>query len=273
MESKNKKSVFLSGALMVTATIGLLVAAYSQHGAQSISKATTTNKSLTLDKTALSNVTFEQFDIVDNRWGGKEIKHDKKFRIALEGGNYILGAILYHDCGNQYIGTESEENATLGDAFTMNNVNKIPVQKNAYNFNIVFALDNIDSLTYYYTTTLKQGEDYPKDSYWFYSEIKAKRYTSDGTDASFYSELTTAGYKGLLQNHNVGKDYYDFLQGSSADNFTDNNPITRWYQAQNLDANMVVIQFNNSSNGEIDAGKIISFAFNSITFNYHCNEK
>ena len=271
MESKNKKSIFLSGALMVTATIGLLVAAYSQHGAQSISKATTTNKSLTLDKTALSNVTFEQFDIVDNRKGGTEIKHDKKFRIALENGKYILGAILYHDCGHQYIGTASEVNATLADAFTMNNVGTGGT--NAFNFNIVFSLDNIDSLTYYYTATLKQGETYPKDSCEFYSEIKAKRYASDGKDASFYSALTTAGYDGLLQNHNDDRKYYNSVNGSFADNFKDNNPITKWHQAQNLNANMVVIQFNSSgSKGLIEGDKIISFAFDSITFNYHCNE-
>lgn len=272
MESKNKKSIFLSGALMVTATIGLLVAAYSQHGAQSISKATTTSKSLTLDKTALSNVTFEEFDIVDNRWGGTEIKHDKKFRIALDNGKYILGAILYHDCGHQYIGTASEVNATLGDAFTMNNVGT--GGKNAFNFNIVFSLDNIDSLTYYYTATLKQGETYPKDSCEFYTEIKAKRYTSDGKDASFYNELTTAGYNGLLQYHGDDRDYYDFLQGDFADYFEEENPNPEWYQAQNLDANMVVIQFNSSgSQGLLEGDKIISFAFDSITFNYHCNEE
>ena len=276
MNLKSKKFVALSATLVAAITVGTVIATYSHNDLSDLSKASGTTKEVTLDNEALRRAVLEDYSFPDNRGEGAPVmRPDKKFRLPLPDGGYIAGAVIYHDCGNQYIGTPEQTNATLGDAFYMNSVSG----NNAYNFNIAFALDNIDQIHYTYTATLKEGETYPMvaEKYWFYSAMKTKSYTNDGTDQSFYNELESAGYKKILENTKIseGGTYYTKVARSFADDFADNNPNTKSNNTEWLSgayaANMAVLQFNQSSKGEIDAGKIISFVIKSIKFTYHCN--
>ncbi len=286
MISKNKKLVALSATLTVATTVGLVVAAYSSNNLKNLSKVSGDSIEKTIDNNALSQVTFdsESLDIVDNRRGGTEIKHEKKFRIPLDNGKYILGALIYHDCGNQYIGTPDEVNASLGDALTMNNYlteeekekeahGEDPGRnKAAYNFHIAFALDNVDAFSFNYTALYSHDSESPEGETYFFHAIKIRQYDNDGTDNSFYNDLSTAGYDSVLENNN---DYYSVV---------DKGPgiPSRWIEVNQLynedvtlnrgdnSANMVIIQFNDSGKN-LDPGRKISFTLNKLEFTYHCN--
>ena len=54
-------------------------------------------------------------------------EYDKRFSIALDGGKYIDGVLLFRDCGYQYTGN------SLGEYFGMNSGGE---SANSYNFNI-----------------------------------------------------------------------------------------------------------------------------------------
>ena len=275
MNLKSKKFVALSATLVAAITVGTVIATYSHNDLSDLSKASGASKEITLDNEALRRAVLEDYSFPDNRGEGDPVmRPDKKFRLPLPDGGYIAGAVIYHDCGNQYIGTPEQTNATLGDAFYMNSVSG----NNAYNFNIAFALDNIDQIHYTYTATLKKGQTFPHESrkYWFYSAMKTKSYTNNGTDQSFYGELESAGYKKILENTQISDSgtYYTKVAKSTAEDFEQYNPHTRSYNTEWLSgeyaANMAVLQFNQSSNGEIEEGMIISFVIDSIKFTYHC---
>ena len=144
MKINNKLLLTVGAILMVGVTAGVIGTSYSSNIASKLLSANANgSKETTVTNVKLKDVTFETLDIVDNRNNGTEVKHDKKFRIPLGGGKYILGALVYHDCGHQFIGDEDETDATLGETLYMDNTFQ-DAGKNAFNFHILFALDYFD---------------------------------------------------------------------------------------------------------------------------------
>ena len=278
MELKHKKLIGLGITGTGVLSIALAVAITSRNGLLNIhnAKGTAEPKSLTLSNTDLKNVTLADFDIPDNRGAGApETKHDKKFKITRPDGKYIIGAVVYHDCGYQYIGTRNEANASLGDAFTMDNVTQ-PEEaahgQNAFNFHIIFALDNIDSISYNFDVAVT---DYnvEKTNAAYFTAVKVRQYSNpDNTDAYFYSDITTKGYKGVVDNTDGDTTYFDDAkQAKTTERTAYHSQVTHDnYQNNNVGTNMVAIQFNYAGR-MFAAEKVISFTFTSITFNYHCN--
>ena len=275
METKSKSLLLVAGiAALSLSAVTFAAGAFSNNNLGNISKVSGTgSKSVTLTSTHFNNTVLENFAVPDNRSASPVNRPDKKFKIELEGGNYILGAIIYHDCGYQYIGTSTETNATLGDAFTLDNTD---TKSNAFNFHIAFALDNIESISYNYTVTLTApGEVSANNEYC--SAVRTRQYSNDGTDESFYNELTTRGYLGVVDNkvptEIEGKyvDYYSHTEGSFGDDVFVGIPDEKQYGYNSVNTNMVFIQFHDTGK-LVQAGRKIAFTLDSITFNYHCNE-
>lgn len=165
-----------------------------------------TTKSVTFSNSDLKKVTLEDFEVRDNRNSPEGPVHtDKKFKINLDGGKYIIGAIIYGDCDHQSVGP------TLGDVLSMDN-QALP-NANQVNFRLLFSLEQIEGMDLNFSAHVmadEDGTDNPSFGYQFYY----RNYTNDGTDASFYEDITNAGYAGVLQEN--ASSYYNLAGADRA---------------------------------------------------------
>lgn len=124
------------GLAALAVTVGALAVSVATNGINEVHAATVTEtdgvKTATITSADLTQVKLENYEF------DKGI-YDKKFRIPLDNGAYIDGAVIFNDCGHQFVGS------TLGDAFGIDNTyDEAP--KNAYNFNILFSFEHVTSI-------------------------------------------------------------------------------------------------------------------------------
>ncbi|MBQ6920944.1 MAG: bifunctional metallophosphatase/5'-nucleotidase [Bacilli bacterium] len=145
---------------------------------------------ITVNKDMLYNAKLYDYRHPDKEYSKDE--SDKKFTIDVGNGKYIEGAIIFRDCGHQYVGE------TLLDAFGIKNTSNT---SQAYNFNILFYFDKLSRFDVAYTThaTVFNWIDY---------EIKFAR-DDKLTEDDFYSSLNKVPYKQIYEHS--GGNYGDTL--------------------------------------------------------------
>ena len=135
---------------------------------------------IAINKEMLFNTKLENYF-----YPGKEYKageSDKKFTIEVGNDKYIQGAIIFRDCNYQYVG----EN--LLDVFGIKNTSG---DDQAYNFNILFYLDNLTRFDLSYTA---HSTVYS----WIEHEIKFAR-DDKLTGNDLYSSLANVPYKQVTE--------------------------------------------------------------------------
>lgn len=203
----------------------------------------------------LNNDQLKQIELEDINLKGEGEADDKAFRIELGGPRYIDGAILFRDCGHQFTGN------TLGDPFGIDNRGISSI--NAYNFNIVFALERSDSLTVDLTETslTSDGSEYSRfDIKWttldcsdLYNTIRAQ-YNSFVNRTGIYSSW--AGQK--LQMTETTRSFENYSQGAVG------------FRALVLQCSYSIEDGQAYNKYYVRPGNLLTFTLNKISIGYHC---
>lgn len=240
-----KKQTILISALAATTIIGaigtVLLAKVPTN--KQFYEARADEKSITLDSTKLAAATFETLDLEQPGQANTDIK----FRIPLENDCYIDGALVYSDCGHQYVG------ANLSEEFGLESTSN-----DAFNFNFLFSFEKaVKNITVNYTykegklsgTSFAQRLRYSNRTGEFYTLVK-ENYSKIKTypEADFYNGKSDGDAKSL--NTSTTSDSI----GCSAGGYT--SPI---------------VDFNlNTSSNLVPANDKVTFQITSITFTYEC---
>lgn len=200
---------------------------------------------------------------------------DSKFSISLGGQRRIDGAIIYRDCGQQFVGD------FLGDRFGIHNVS---INPQVYNFNILFSFeDNVQSLNVDYSVEMEldSGE---ASSERFTVQLKCTQIYTD-----FYSFLESKSKDGkyeelhrLAENSDSSPDFTYFrLSGyhHEIDNTIqpnsdlENQRIEFTYGPYNT-KNLVAVQFTYfwRSDYYIKPHKWLRFRLNQLEFTHTCKQ-
>ena len=188
---------------------------------------------ITINKDMLYNAKLYDYRHPDKEYSKDE--SDKKFTIDVGNGKYIEGAIIFRDCGYQYVGNN------LLDAFGIKNTSDT---SQAYNFNILFYLDKLTRFDIAYTVysdvfnNIDQQIKFSKD----------EKLTED----DFYSSLDNVPYKQIIER--AGGNYGDtlFPGGNTAagndyyiNNYIDDsNTINKSYFWALTEGNSKLVGFN-----------------------------
>lgn len=188
----------------------------------------------------------------------QEGKTDKIFRIPLDNGAYIDGAILFNDCENQYTGS------TLGDAFGLHNTD---VKPNAYNFNILFSFERISEMRVNadVTSYIVDPNNYEC------TKMMAKYAKIDG---NFYDALGTTSYSQLVGPAGSSSFYENGSQDFNTSTCTlDASKKEQGvsYQPHTSPLNVAAFQFTYDDGNLIDNGNEITCTIKSLYFEYYCN--
>ena len=133
---------------------------------------------ITINKDMLFNTKLEDYRHPDKTYGRDGA--DKKFTIDVGNGKTIEGAIIFRDCGYQYVGE------TLLDAFGIKNTADT---SNSYNFNILFFMDRLMRLDFAYTAHSTVYN-------WIDFEIKFGNLSGD----DFYESLGNVPYEWITEH-------------------------------------------------------------------------
>ena len=245
------------GAFATVATLHVNKADIAVTGTGSSSKTVTITKEK-LNATVLS-------DLEGGHKDANNAKRDQKFTIELDDGKFIYGAVIFSDCGHQFIGN------SLGEAFGIDNTSE--KSGNAYNFNFLFSFDkaigmsaNVDVTA---TDTSKEDD----------AELCLKFIKSTvGTGLGFYERFTaeTGGYVyDEIKELPSRSDYYSTVTGQYAANpcYLSESPKNQTIIADtDTDGtyNVAVFQFTYNDGNFIEAGNKISCTLQSLTFTYSC---
>ena len=203
------------------------------------------------------------WDLIDKEYSKDE--SDKKFTIDVGNGKYIEGAIIFRDCGYQYVGNN------LLDAFGIKNTSNT---SQPYNFNILFYLDKLSRFDIAYTVysnvfnNIEQQIKFSKD----------EKLTED----DFYSSLDKVPYKQIIER--AGGNYGDtlFPGGNTAagndfyiNNYIDDpDTINKSYYWELTEGTSKLVGFNlrNCDDYEdhfIESGGELDFKITSLQFYYY----
>ena len=238
-----------------------LSVAFSSRGIDSLldNYSAKADTSITINNEALANAIYEPFEVIDNRFDNPEVKQDKKFKIPLNNGQYILGAVIFNDCAYQSIGDD------LSDPMYMDNYLSA-TQENAFNFNIVFGFEHLTSVTlnYFFRIQDRYSSGFKPDC-----ELRFKNRDYSGTtDEDFYNDLTTAGYKDILK---TGSGSYYINTTSTFIDYSVNADCHLTFTPASTDCNMLVIQLTYSEAKDfLKVDQILMFQIESLTFNFEC---
>lgn len=224
----------------------------------------------TLDVNAekLSATRLEDFEVPDNRKEPAVNKTDKKFKIELSEGRYILGALIFGDCDHQFVGS------TLGDAFGLDNLEING--GNAVNFHLILSFEKVTSVTVDYHIDLEQNGEENKAKENPYFGIKCKTLSpKPTTDEEFYNLLTTSGYQNLLDNKNGGDgSFYNKVSGYNYDDDQigpGETKVTSHTLTPSEQTNLLVIQFTQKGGELIGAKRKLSFTLTHLFFDHYCD--
>ncbi len=233
--------------------------------------------SVTLDNNDLKQAALSTLVVPDNRFNGLVYKEDRQFRIPLPNtnGKYVSGAVIFGDCGDQYVG------ASLGDPFGID----IDTGNNpAFNFHFVFSFQYIKSLSVTFTARIiTESKDTTAQRLWIRPKAKAFQ-PYFASEEVFYDTITdkdNGGYDKLLQEAKYEGGYYDYVcpapwvsnqnafdAGVDQIDKTVATPdfTTGEYQPYQL----AVYQIRNAANDPIGDNRNLQVSIKSITFNYKC---
>lgn len=215
---------------------------------------------ITINKDMLYNAKLYDYRHPDKEYSKDE--SDKKFTIDVGNGKYIEGAIIFRDCGYQYVGNN------LLDAFGIKNTSNT---SQAYNFNILFYFDKLSRFDVAYTThaTVFNWIDY---------EIKFAR-DDKLTEDDFYSSLDKVPYKQIHEHS--GGNYGDtlFPGGDTArgnyytiKQYVDSEDTvyraSYWALTEGT-SKLVGLNFTNYDNYLIERGGELDFKLTSLQFYYY----
>lgn len=241
---------------------GELVSKYSKAEGRIIIEPTggDDGRIITINKDMLYNAKLYDYRHPDKEYSKDE--SDKKFTIDVGNGKYIEGAIIFRDCGYQYVGNN------LLDAFGIKNTSDT---SQAYNFNILFYFDKLSRFDVAYTThaTVFNWIDY---------EIKFAR-DDKLTDDDFYSSLDKVPYKQIYEHS--GGNYGDTLfpgGNTAAGNYytikqyvdsEDTVYRTSYWALTEGTSKLVGLNFTKYDNYLIESGGELDFKLTSLQFYYY----
>ena len=218
---------------------------------------------ITINKDMLYNAKLYDYRHPDKEYSKDE--SDKKFTIDVGNGKYIEGAIIFRDCGYQYVGNN------LLDAFGIKNTSNT---SQPYNFNILFYFDKLSRFEINYNVysnvfnNIDQQIKFSKD----------EKLTED----DFYSSLDKVPYKQIIER--AGGNYGDtlFPGGNTAagndfyiNNYIDDpDTINKYYYWALTEGNSKLVGFNlrNCDDYEdhfIESGGELDFKITSLQFYYY----
>lgn len=250
-------------------TVGVMSVAFLSKTPELKSVDVRADNSITLDSEALQQATLSTLEVPDNRNKTVVMKEDRQFRIPLPNGKYVSGAVIFNDCGHQYIGNN------LAEPFGINNDTDTG---QAFNFHFVFSLQHIKSISIKFTGKMTTSSA-DTDAQNFYIRTKTKSFDPYfATEKAFHDHLQdedNGGYINLLAN-DTANNYYDYVThawdvsedkwsvgvNSSENTFTDNFNGNQYQLA--------VVQIQNESSLSIKKDRDFQFAIESITFDYYC---
>ena len=214
---------------------------------------------ISINKDMLFNTKLEDYFYPSKEY--KPGESDKKFTIDVGNDKYIQGAIIFRDCDYQYVG----EN--LLDVFGIKNTSD---GDQAYNFNILFYLDNLTRFDLSYTA---HSTVYS----WIEHEIKFAR-DDKLTGDDLYSSLANVPYKQVIERAGGSLGNTLFPGGDMAkchyytlnNTFDDPDTKTRAYTLSLNGKTSKLVGFNitYSENVLIESRGEIDFKFNLIQLFY-----
>ena len=211
---------------------------------------------ITINKDMLFNTKLEDYRHPDKTYNKNEA--DKKFTIDVGNGKTIEGAIIFRDCGYQYVGE------TLLDAFGAKNTSN---EKLPYNFNILFSMDNLMRLDFSYTA-------YSSEYNWIEQEIK---FGNLDNDPDFYTSLGNVPYDWITERAGGGYGRRLFPGGNkAASNYytinSSSNPDTmdRHFGWALVDepCNLVAFNISYAENTLLYPQDVLNFHINQIQLTY-----
>lgn len=249
-DNKMKTQSVLICGLATTVVVGALgvVALVKAPTFENFSQAKASTGSVTLNtKEKLQAVTFSELDL------GAGSK-DKQFQISLGNDKYINGALIFSDCGNQFVGDD------LSDSFGLD-VSKLSRDDNAFNFNFLFSFEkNVTVAEIHFTVVdttgagtryanrLRYSSGIESDSSEFYTTLRnnLSKITSNN-DSFFNGEF--AAHENTLSSTKT----YDSL-----------------YREKGSYNNNTIIDLNFNSRDYVPRGDIVTIQITSISFTYEC---
>ncbi|MCR5490657.1 MAG: hypothetical protein K6F32_00825 [Bacilli bacterium] len=238
---KRKMLAMLTGALLVSA-VAIGVAGISANFDNPVRNvgATEITTTITSDMLAATALETHAWTFHDQTKAG-----EGKFRIALDGGKYIDGAILYQDCNHQTL------SSNLGGTFSLDNSGQSSANNlNFHFFFSVFGLKNVQT-TFKYSIT-----------------------TGAGQDCTFRTKFFT---QSSIEDYFSNRDYSGCVSDSSGQAFS-SSYLFKLYSAENSyshesdysessKANIFAIQFHSNS---VPSGAKASFALTQLELTYTC---
>lgn len=246
------------GLAALAVIIGTLAVSVATNGINEVHAATVTEtdgvKTVTITNADLLATKLEDFTI-DPKQG-----LDKKFRIALPDGKYIDGAVIFNDCGHQFVGD------SLGDPFGIAAPSAAGAY--AYNFNILFSFEHVTSITVDLRASVTgEGENTGKEAIiWLkYASLKGEFYQGLIGHSNYAELVANSRESGIYSAA-----YYKFEQlALSVDEESALNLSTG---ASGDDINIAAFQFTQSQWKYIATPGFTTSAFiNSLTFTYYCD--
>ena len=225
------------------------------------------SKTVTITNADLLKVSLSDLD--GGHHDANNDKGDQKFIIPLDGGKCIHGAIIFNDCGHQFVGD------TLGDAFGIDNTYSGAGQ-NACNFNFLFSFDKAIQMST--TLTIKTKETGVGDV----AELCTKFIYSTVASGTDFFKRFTKGEPSVYDYDKIKKlpdnawDYYGTDAGqyaASPRNLSESsiNVTTSADTGTDGTYNVAAFQFTYDDVNFIEIGNKISCTLESLTFKYSCN--
>ena len=208
----------------------------------------------TLTSEMLSTLKLEDYDL------GHQNGVDRKFSFDLEEGKTVKGALVFRDCDHQYCGD------TLGDAFGI--VSEGRTQYDAFDFNIIFSLDQLEGLSVSY----RADYTYPMHELCKYI-TRIKVANLDGEFYSTLKEKARLNYS-LLVNSEAGntRSIYEKYNPSEPKALVGEAYIEETHSFNFTGYNVVSFQFNNFETS-LPSTSWLKFTLSSITFKYTSDGK
>ena len=256
------KKIELSALALSALTLCASVVAFSASKPEiAVTGTEASTKSITITSEQLAATALS--DLEGGQKDGNNAKGDQKFSIDLGGGKCIHGAVIFNDCGHQFIGN------TLGEPFGIDNTDQ--AGKNAYNFNFFFSFDKAIAMTTHLTIeTVGSGEVAELSTKFIYSTVGAGKDFLDRFKSGY-------DYNTIKQLPDNARDYYSTTQGHYAANPRDltTSPLSVSTDADTKQTdgtyNVAAFQFTYNNDNMIKAGNKISCTLTSLSFTYACN--
>lgn len=211
----------------------------------------------------------------DIKGTGEKNQIDSRFQIALANDKCIDGAIIYRDCGQQFVGDY------LGDRVGIHNNSGVA---QAYNFNFLFSFENnIESFSAEYSVEMELDKNGSGDEHYqvqikcstdsmitdFYDDLESKYdydYSMLTEKADTYAQTVKSIYVNSWKYHTEADN--TLSAGGSV-----TNQQIHFDFAENYRKNVVGLQFTywNTDSNFIKGYKWLRFKLNRLEFSYSCN--